>query len=312
MADLPVWQGTVQDEFGNAQGSTQITVRRESDNALVSLFSDRAGASGISNPFTTGPDGKVVFYTADEVIEITAVSGAGTDVFVDVETKRFGTAALSDIQTGVEDVTGLRAMIVGAFGNGNFITSTEVDLNNYNTPGRYITPATGLTNLPSGFIQTRYYIEVGGSDTFHNYQKIFAISILTPGLYSAERNYAGGVGWQAWVDNLNSANAADITAKSWVTISPAGAILGSFNVSSLTDVGTGDSTIIFATAFADTNYAYSLGGLGVGLAPGAQVSSGASVRVSAKLAGSCRVLRQSLSDGVLADVEVSAIFFGDQ
>jgi hypothetical protein len=46
-------------------------------------------------------------------------------------------------------------------------------------------------------------------------------------------------------------------AKAWVNFNGTGtvAIVGSFNVSSITDNGTGDYTINFTTAFANTNYA---------------------------------------------------------
>jgi len=45
-------------------------------------------------------------------------------------------------------------------------------------------------------------------------------------------------------------------AKAWVNFNGTGtvAIRGSFNVSSITDNGTGDYTINFTTAFADANY----------------------------------------------------------
>ena len=47
------------------------------------------------------------------------------------------------------------------------------------------------------------------------------------------------------------------SAKAWVNFNGTGtvAIRAAFNVSSITDNGTGDYTANFATAFADTNYA---------------------------------------------------------
>jgi hypothetical protein len=47
-------------------------------------------------------------------------------------------------------------------------------------------------------------------------------------------------------------------AKAWVNFNGTGtvAIRSSFNVSSITDNGTGDYTINFTTAFADTNYSF--------------------------------------------------------
>ena len=58
----------------------------------------------------------------------------------------------------------------------------------------------------------------------------------------------------------NSSTPAGIasgTAKAWVNFNGSGtvAIRGSFNVASITDNGTGDYTVNFTTAMADTNYA---------------------------------------------------------
>jgi hypothetical protein len=49
--------------------------------------------------------------------------------------------------------------------------------------------------------------------------------------------------------------------KAWVTFNGTGtvAINGSFNVSSITDNGTGDYTVNFTTAMPNTTYAYTLG-----------------------------------------------------
>jgi len=54
------------------------------------------------------------------------------------------------------------------------------------------------------------------------------------------------------------------SAKAWVNFNGTGtvAIRASFNVSSITDNGTGLYTVNFSTAFADANYAYSVSGYG--------------------------------------------------
>jgi hypothetical protein len=52
------------------------------------------------------------------------------------------------------------------------------------------------------------------------------------------------------------------SAKAWVNFNGTGtvAIRASFNVSSITDNGTGDYTVNFTTAMPDANYAIALGG----------------------------------------------------
>jgi hypothetical protein len=61
-------------------------------------------------------------------------------------------------------------------------------------------------------------------------------------------------------DGTNSTSATNCiqgSAKAWVNFNGTGtvAILASYNVSSITDNGTGDYTINFTNAFADANYA---------------------------------------------------------
>jgi len=66
--------------------------------------------------------------------------------------------------------------------------------------------------------------------------------------------------------STSSANVIQGSAKAWVNFNGTGtvAIRASYNVSSVTDNGTGDYTINFTNAFADTNYAISVEGYAVG------------------------------------------------
>lgn len=58
--------------------------------------------------------------------------------------------------------------------------------------------------------------------------------------------------------STSSANVIQGSAKAWVNFNGTGtvAIRASYNVSSITDNGTGDYTLNFTNAFADTNYAF--------------------------------------------------------
>ena len=70
------------------------------------------------------------------------------------------------------------------------------------------------------------------------------------------------------VDTIQNAAGTDSpinvpgTAKAWVNFNGTGtvAIRASYNVSSITDNGTGDYTVNFTTAMADVNYAVCFGG----------------------------------------------------
>jgi hypothetical protein len=69
-------------------------------------------------------------------------------------------------------------------------------------------------------------------------------------------------------DGTNSTSATNCiqgSAKAWVNFNGTGtpAIRASYNVSSITDNGTGDYTINFTNAFADANYAW-MGSVGFG------------------------------------------------
>ena len=103
-------------------------------------------------------------------------------------------------------------------------------------------------------------------------------------------------------------------AKAWVNFNGTGtvAIRASGNVSSITDNGTGDYTVNFTTAMADTNYAFSFGaGSGNGrtmvLYNGTFNTTDSS---SAKAVGSIRVAFLELSAGGTADnTQISVAVF---
>lgn len=102
-------------------------------------------------------------------------------------------------QSSASDATAGRGLIVGAFGLGAQLVETETNLDLYRTNGNYLTPATGLTNLPPGWGQTRYLILVGGG-----------ISYTTQALYSmstglrATRHFSST--WSAWRIEYDTGN----------------------------------------------------------------------------------------------------------
>jgi hypothetical protein len=68
--------------------------------------------------------------------------------------------------------------------------------------------------------------------------------------------------------STSSANVIQGSGRAWVSFNGTGtvSIRSSFNVSSITDNGTGDYTINFTTAFSDTNYSFVSGGMYAGVA----------------------------------------------
>lgn len=75
---LAIYQSVAQDSSGNALASPTVEVRRESDNGLASLFSDRAGSTSIGNPFTGNSDGTFSFFVVGDAYKITVTQGATT------------------------------------------------------------------------------------------------------------------------------------------------------------------------------------------------------------------------------------------
>jgi hypothetical protein len=78
MTDLARFQRTIVDDTGAIIASPTVTVRDQVSNALVSLFSDRAGASALSNPFTGTTEGLAAFHVAGGAYKVRATSGSFT------------------------------------------------------------------------------------------------------------------------------------------------------------------------------------------------------------------------------------------
>lgn len=73
---LARFQRTIVDALGNVLPGAFITVRKEIAGApLAFLYSDRAGAVPMSNPFAADSDGFAAFHTAGGAFRITATSG---------------------------------------------------------------------------------------------------------------------------------------------------------------------------------------------------------------------------------------------
>jgi hypothetical protein len=72
---LARWQRTIQTNTGIIVPGASVEVRRESDNGLASLFSDRAGTAGIGNPFAADSEGFAAFHVVGGAYKITVTGG---------------------------------------------------------------------------------------------------------------------------------------------------------------------------------------------------------------------------------------------
>lgn len=77
---LPIFQRTVTNDSGDVINGAEVTVVGELTGLDAVLFSDRAGATPLTNPFFTGPDGLAQFYAtpSEYRVTVTGVSGAVT------------------------------------------------------------------------------------------------------------------------------------------------------------------------------------------------------------------------------------------
>jgi len=74
-----VWEYDVLTDGGDLSlsGNVDVEVRRESDDALASLTSDRAGNNGLSNPFSV-TSGRIKFYALNNELYRVELSGDNT------------------------------------------------------------------------------------------------------------------------------------------------------------------------------------------------------------------------------------------
>lgn len=78
---LARWQRTITTGGGIIVPGASVEVRRESDNVLATLFSDRAGTVVIGNPFAADSEGFAAFHVIGGVYKITATFGSSTRVW---------------------------------------------------------------------------------------------------------------------------------------------------------------------------------------------------------------------------------------
>jgi lysophospholipase L1-like esterase len=121
---LPIFQRTVTNSSGDVLPGASVEVRRESDNALVQLYADRAGTVLLPNPTTADSDGFVQFFAASSNYKITATSGSGTVVW------RYVDIGSSDVRLDLAAPTGA-AMVGSDDGAGGSLWVTSQDAIDY-------------------------------------------------------------------------------------------------------------------------------------------------------------------------------------
>jgi len=110
-------------------------------------------------------------------------------------------------QADVADTTTGALLTVGAFGlGGAALIGTSADLNSYTTGGKFITPNSGLTNIPAGWsASVRYHLEVIGGASNRSQILMTTGAALGSTLQIAVR-WHNGTGWSAWSELFHSGN----------------------------------------------------------------------------------------------------------
>jgi hypothetical protein len=97
MATLGRFQSFATDDAGNVLTSPSVDVVIESSGLHASLFSDRAGATPIANPFTGASDGLCAFHVIGGAYKVTITKGAVTRTF-----RYVGVGTASEHDTNVD------------------------------------------------------------------------------------------------------------------------------------------------------------------------------------------------------------------
>lgn len=120
--------------------------------------------------------------------------------------------------TSPTDTTAGSLLTVGTYGLGVGIQALEVDMNNYRTPGNYLTPLAGLLNLPPGWSPSvRHSMVVDGYNAYN-----YLVQTLTSGMSAgtvpaiATRTMSSAGEFSEWVVSLTSPLATKVQAEAGV------------------------------------------------------------------------------------------------
>lgn len=147
---LARFQRTIVDDTGAVIASPTVTVRDQVTNGLVSIFSDRAGLTALSNPFTGTSAGLAAFHVEGGAYKITATSGAFTAEWTWVG---IGTASEYDYAAFIEYVDDEIDLVLADVAAAKTIpqnAKTSAYTLAIGDVGKHISITTGGVTVPSG------------------------------------------------------------------------------------------------------------------------------------------------------------------
>lgn len=211
---LNIWQITIADRLGNVQPYASIMVRRESDQAIMTVYRDRAG----TDPYPMGQvaaneNGYVYFFVDKDYYRITSPDLGIDWRYVDIgaagaaHLEDLGTAAFADFTTSHSDNTAERLLRVGDFGVGS--SSLTVDgltitdsaaLDALLVSGTYA--YTGTSGGPSG---TATGTVIHAARTTTGALQIFVSTDTAPRTFT--RKMSSSI-WSPWIETITASNIA--------------------------------------------------------------------------------------------------------
>ncbi|PLV18861.1 hypothetical protein CXG53_26315, partial [Pseudomonas guariconensis] len=182
---------TTPGNFITPQGGMTNLPQGWSPNTRYSLVVDGYGASRyLVQTLTTGLPQGVSIAQAQRTMSAAGVWSPWHSVWNSNNTPR---------QTDSLDLTATALLNPGSFGVGSAIVTTEVDMNNFQIPGNYLTAASGLLNMPPGWnASQRHSMVVDGLGPSGH-----LVQTLTAGLAGGEpkqaiRTFTSGKTWTDW------------------------------------------------------------------------------------------------------------------
>ncbi len=216
---LPIFQRTVVTQTGDIIAGAEVTVINEVTGQNAVLFSNRAGTTSKTNPFTTGADGFAQFYAAAGKYRVTATGTGGTVTWrwIDLPREAATTAQAIAGTAGVvpDAATALaayRANMVGTVSQSGGVPTGAIIQRGSNTNGEFVRFADGTQICTRrgtvGGLSGQSIVNINATGGFRSPQNTvpFAISFsAAPVTSCAIVNNSDGINIRCFSNSVNNA-----------------------------------------------------------------------------------------------------------
>lgn len=184
--------------LGNLPNAKSDDENTDSSLILATTKAVKAASSLLWTAIANIVSGATVVGKAAKLATARTINGVPFDgsqnITVTDSTKQSSSAVLSSLASN------------NAWGIGHQLVATALDLNEYLTAGKFITPSAGLLNLPDGWPQGRYLLDVTGGVSY-------SMQIIGLGATSrAAVRFSTGSTFSPWMELRTSENFLESTA----------------------------------------------------------------------------------------------------